>query len=156
MSQNQWTAVDRYISDLFAPSDPVLEAALHDSAQAELPTIQVTPGQGKLLAILAQTIAARTILEIGTLGAYSTIWLGRALPPDGKLVTLEVNPKHAEVARRNLERAGLTNVVELRLGPALDTLKQLAADGALQPQRQPRREPLPAAGPYHPLPAREY
>ncbi len=128
MPQDQWTAVDRYINELFVPPDPVLEAALQDSAQADLPNIQVTPAQGKLLAILAQTVAARAILEIGTLGGYSTIWLGRALPPGGRLVTLEVNPKHAGVARANLERAGLLGVVELRLGGALDTLPQLAAE----------------------------
>jgi len=129
MSQDTWTAVDRYINDLFIPPDPILEAALRDSAEAGLPSIQVTPSQGKLLAILAQSIGARSILEIGTLGAYSTIWLGRALPPDGRLVTLEVNPKHAGVARNNLKRAGLDKLVELRLGPALETLPMLAAEG---------------------------
>ena len=129
MSQDTWTAVDRYINDLFIPPDPILEAALRDSAEAGLPSIQVTPSQGKLLAILAQSIGARSILEIGTLGAYSTIWLGRALPPDGRLVTLEVNPKHAGVARNNLKRADLDKLVELRLGPALETLPMLAAEG---------------------------
>lgn len=129
MSQDQWTAVDGYINELFAPPDPALEAALRDSAEAGLPAIQVTPSQGKLLAILAQSIGARTILEIGTLGAYSTIWLGRALPPAGRLVTLEVNPKHAGVARKNLERAGLDKLVELRLGPALELLPLLTAEG---------------------------
>jgi predicted O-methyltransferase YrrM len=128
MSQDQWTAVDRYINDLFIPPDPVLEAALKASAEAGLPSIQVTPSQGKLLAILAQSIGARTILEIGTLGAYSTIWLGRALPPGGRLVTLEVNPKHGVVARANLARAGLSEVVELRLGPALESLPQLVKE----------------------------
>jgi predicted O-methyltransferase YrrM len=128
MSQEQWTAVDRYINNLFIPPDPVLEAALKASAEAGLPSIQVTPSQGKLLAILAQSIGARTILEIGTLGAYSTIWLGRALPPGGRLVTLEVSPKHAVVARANLARAGLSEVVELRLGPALESLPQLVKE----------------------------
>jgi predicted O-methyltransferase YrrM len=128
MSQDQWTAVDRYINELFIPPDPVLDAALKDSAEAGLPSIQVTPSQGKLLAILAQSIGASAILEIGTLGAYSTIWLGRALPPGGRLVTLEVNPKHAGVARANLARAGLNEVVELRLGAALESLPQLAME----------------------------
>ena len=128
MSQDQWTAVDRYINELFVPPDPVLEAALQACAEANLPAIQVTPGQGKLLAILAQTIGARAILEIGTLGGYSTIWLGRALQPGGHLITLEVDPKHAEVARTNLARAGLIGIVELHLGRALETLPQLAAE----------------------------
>lgn len=129
MSQETWTAVDRYISDLFVPPDPDLEAALRDSAEAGLPPIQVTPNQGKLLAILAQSIAARSILEIGTLGGYSTIWLARALPEGGKLLTLELNPKHARIARANWQRAGLSERIELRLGTALDTLPQLVAEG---------------------------
>jgi predicted O-methyltransferase YrrM len=129
MTQERWTEVDHYINELFALSDPVLEAALKASAEAGLPAIQVTPNQGKLLAILVQSIRARAILEIGLLGGYSTIWLGRALAPGGKLVTLEVEPKHAAVARANLERAGLGGTVELRLGPALDTLSQLVAEG---------------------------
>lgn len=129
MSQEQWTAVDRYIGDLLVPSDPVLDAALDDSAAAGLPAIQVTPSQGKLLMLLAQAQGARKILEIGTLGAYSSIWLARALPPGGLLVTLEVDSQHVEVAGANLARAGLGDVVEVRLGRAIDTLPQLHAEG---------------------------
>src|SRR5690242_21377534 len=125
MSQDQWTAVDQYISDLLALSDPALEAALEASAAAGLPQIQVSPTQGKLLHLLARVQGARRILEIGTLGGYSTIWLARALPADGRLISLEIDPKHAEVARANLARAGLTSVVEIRLGRAFDTLGQL-------------------------------
>ncbi len=128
MSQEQWTAVDRYISDLLVPSDPVLDAALDDSAAAGLPSIQVTPSQGKLLMLLAQAQGAREILEIGTLGAYSSIWLARALPPGGRLLTLEVDPQHAEVAGANLARAGIDSAVEVRLGRAIDTLPQLHAE----------------------------
>jgi predicted O-methyltransferase YrrM len=129
MSQEQWTAVDQYITDLLVPSDPILDAALQASADAGLPEIQVAPNQGKLLAILAQSIGARHILEMGTLGGYSTIWLARALGPGGKLITLEADPKHAEVAKANLARAGLRDVVEVRVGNALDTLPQLASEG---------------------------
>ncbi|MBA3620272.1 MAG: O-methyltransferase [Acidothermales bacterium] len=129
-AQDQWNAVDSYISDLLVPADPVLDAALRDSAAADLPAIQVSPNQGKLLMLLAQTQGARSILEIGTLGGYSTIWLARALPPDGRLLTLEVEPKHAAVARANLDRAGLGDVVDVRLGRAADTLAQLVAEGS--------------------------
>ena len=129
MSQEQWTAVDRYITDLLVPADLALEAALQASVAAGLPPINVTPNQGKLLQILARLQGAHTILEIGTLGGYSTIWLGRALPAGGYLVTLEADPKHAKIARANIERAGLANVVELRLGRALDILPQLDAEG---------------------------
>jgi predicted O-methyltransferase YrrM len=125
----QWAAVDRYYVDLLIPADPALTAALEASSAAGLPTIQVAPNQGKLLQILALMLGARSILEIGTLGAYSTIWLARALPGDGRLITLEANPRHAEVARANIENAGLADVVDLRLGPALDTLPELAAEG---------------------------
>ncbi len=128
MNQEQWTAVDRYTADLLVPSDPALDAALQASAAAGLPPIQVSPVQGKWLHLLARIQGARTILELGTLGGYSTIWLARALPADGHLITLEVEPKHAEVARTNIARAGLAKLVELRLGPALDTLPKLAAE----------------------------
>jgi predicted O-methyltransferase YrrM len=128
MTQEKWSAVDRYITDLLVPSDPALDAALRASAAAGLPPINVAPNQGKLLMLLAQAQGARNILEIGTLGGYSTIWLARALPADGRLITLEFDPKHAEVARANIARAGLADVVEVRLGRALDTLKQLAAE----------------------------
>ena len=126
MSQ-QWTTVDDYLTSLLAPADEALEAALKDSEAAGLPPISVTPPQGKLLHLLARIQGARRILEIGTLGGYSTIWLGRALPEDGTLVTLEVDPTHAEVARANLARAGLAHRVEIRLGPAADSLAALAA-----------------------------
>jgi predicted O-methyltransferase YrrM len=111
-----------------AAPDPALEAALAASAAAGLPAINVAPNQGKLLHLLARLQGARSILEIGTLGGYSTIWLGRALPEGGRLVTLEANPKHADVARANIARAGLAGLVEVRLGRALETLPQLVAE----------------------------
>ncbi|AUX31769.1 MULTISPECIES: O-methyltransferase [Sorangium] len=129
MAQEQWSAVDRYITDLLVPPDAALDAALEASAAAGLPPINVAPNQGKLLHLLARIHGARAILEIGTLGGYSTIWLARALPAGGRLITLESEPKHAEVARANLDRAGLADRVELRLGRALDTLPKLAAEG---------------------------
>jgi len=125
MSQKLWTHVDRYLADLLVPSDSVLDAALEANAEAGLPPIDVTPNQGKLLHLLARLMGARRILEMGTLGGYSTIWLARALPQGGRLVTLEFNPKHAEVARANLARAGLSEIVEVRQGAALDILPQL-------------------------------
>jgi predicted O-methyltransferase YrrM len=128
MSQEQWTAVDRYIADTLLSPDAALEAALKSSADAGLPSINVTPNQGKLLQLLAQAQGARNILEVGTLGGYSTIWLARALPPDGRLITLEFEPKYVEIARANIARAGLADVVELRVGAALETLPQLAAE----------------------------
>lgn len=129
MTQELWNAVDSYVTDLLIPPDSILEAALRDSDAAGLPQISVTPAQGKLLQILAQLKGARTILEIGTLGGYSTIWLARALPKDGKLITLEADAKHAEVATANIARAGLAGTVELRVGPALDTLPQILTEG---------------------------
>jgi len=129
MSPELWTQVDRYINGLIVPPDPALDTALEASAAAGLPAINVAPNQGKLLQLLARIQGAKNILEVGTLGGYSTIWLARALPPGGRLITLEADPKHAEVALANIARAGLTGVVELRLGPALDTLPQLAAEG---------------------------
>jgi predicted O-methyltransferase YrrM len=127
MNEGQWSAVDRFVSDLLIPSDPALDEALRASAEAGLPAIQVSPPLGKLLHLLARIRGARNILEIGTLGGYSTIWLARALPAGGRLITLEADPKHAEVARTNIARAGLAGTVELRLGKALDLLPQVAA-----------------------------
>ena len=125
MTQEQWTSVDRYIGELLVPSDPALDAALASSTAAGLPAINVAPNQGKLLQLLARMHGARSILEIGTLGGYSTIWLARALPPGGRLVTLEADPDHAEVARANIIRADLSRVVDVRVGRALDTLPQI-------------------------------
>jgi predicted O-methyltransferase YrrM len=127
--KDEWAAVDNYITDLFVPPDSALEAALQASTAAGLPQISVSPNQGKLLMILAQFKGAKSILEIGTLGGYSTIWLARALPKDGRLISLEADPKHAEVARANIARAGLAGVAEVRLGKALDTLPKLASEG---------------------------
>ncbi len=129
MTQTQWTAVDNYINDLLVLSDSALDATIQSTIDAELPQINVAPNQGKLLHILAQIQGATRILELGTLAGYSTIWLARSLPADGKLITLEANPKHAQVARENIERAGLANIVEIRVGAALDTLPQLATEG---------------------------
>lgn len=129
MTQEIWTAVDQYINQTLVTADPVLEAALQDSEKAGLPSIQVSPSQGKMLHILAKSINARNILEIGTLGGYSTIWMARALPAGGHLLTLEADAKHAEVAHANVARAGLAEIVELRLGPALNTLPHVATEG---------------------------
>jgi predicted O-methyltransferase YrrM len=122
---DQWAAVDRYFSEQLSLSDPVLDAAMAANRAAELPAIDVAPNQGKLLQLLAQLAGARRILEIGTLGGYSTIWLARALPAGGRLITLEFSPKHAEIARANIARAGLAELVEIRIGAALDTLPKL-------------------------------
>jgi predicted O-methyltransferase YrrM len=130
MNQERWTAVDRYFTESLCGADDALDAALEANAAAGLPAIDVAPNQGKLLHLLAVIQGARRILEVGTLGGYSTIWLARALPPDGRLVTLELQPTHGEVARANLERAGLSNKVELRVGPALESLRQLHEEGA--------------------------
>jgi predicted O-methyltransferase YrrM len=130
VSQETWAAVDDYVAGLLAPHDEALEAALRTSEEAGLPAIQVSPAQGKLLYLLAKSIGAKQILEFGTLGGYSTIWLGRALPADGRLTTLEAEPLNAEVAGRNIDGAGLGDLVDLRVGPALDQLPQLEADGA--------------------------
>lgn len=126
--QDLWTQVDRYFSDLLIPPNAALDAALAANRQAELPSIEVTPLQGKFLELLVRISGARRVLEIGTLGGYSTIWLARALPEDGQIITLELDPHHAEVARTNLRNAGLSNV-DLREGPALDSLRVLAANG---------------------------
>ena len=128
MSQELWSAVDGYMTELFVPRDKALDAALKASNEAGLPPIQVTPTLGKLLFMLAKMNRAKRILEIGTLGGYSTIWLGRALPKSGKLITLEFDPKHAEVATANVHRAGLSKVVEIRVGKALTTLPKLAKE----------------------------
>ena len=128
MTREQWTAVDRYFVDLFVPPNLALDAALQAAANAGLPPINVAPNQGKLLAILAQSMGAHSILEIGTLGGYSAIWLARALPPGGTLLTLEADPAHADIARANIAGAGLADRVEVRVGRALDTLPQLATD----------------------------
>ena len=129
MTKELWKAVDQYITDLLVPADPVLDAALRASDTAGLPSIQVSPTEGKLLYILARMHNAQRILEIGTLGGYSTIWMARALPPDGRLLTLEADAHHAEVARENFVHAGLSNLIQLRLGPALDTLPHVAKEG---------------------------
>ena len=129
-SEVLWASVDRYLNATLIPSDPALEAALAANAAANLPAIDVSPSQGKLLQLLAETQQAHRILEIGTLGGYSTINLARALPPNGKLITLELDPHHAKVALANIARAGLAQAVELRLGPALDSLSQLHAEHA--------------------------
>ena len=129
MADQPWAAVDEYICDLLLGSDPDLEAALESSREAGLPPIAVAPNQGKLLHLLIRSLGASSVLEIGTLGGYSAIWMARALPAGGRLVTLEAAPKHAEVARSNLDRAGVGDRVEIRLAPALDSLEELAADG---------------------------
>ena len=128
MAEALWTEVDHYIDAMLAPADAVLTAAIESSNAAGLPPINVTPNQGKFLHLLAKIAGARRILEIGTLGGYSTIWLARALPEGGRLVTIEASPKHAEVARANIARAGLAGCVDLRVGRALEVLPQIAAE----------------------------
>src|ERR1700733_4737203 len=125
-TQNIFATSDRYIDDLFAPEDEVLTAGLEEARKAGLPEIQVSSGQGKFIYLLAKVVGARRILELGTLGGYSAIWLARALPEDGLLVTLEIENKHADVAASNLARAGLSSKVEIVVGPALDTLAKAA------------------------------
>ena len=127
MMQELWTAVDRYITDNVVLEDDVLRAATDAAAAAGLPAISVTPGEGKLLYLLARLMGARTVLEIGTLAGYSTIWLGRAIGALGRVITLEADPAHAEVARANLARAGLDTIVDVRVGKALDTLPLVAS-----------------------------
>jgi predicted O-methyltransferase YrrM len=124
----EWTTVDSYITDLLVPPDPVLAAVLAGSDAADLPPIAVSPNAGKLLHLLARLVPARRVLEIGTLAGYSTIWLARALPEGGEVVTLEADQRHADVARANFTRAGLSHVIDLRLGRALDTLPKIAAE----------------------------
>ena len=130
MADEIWNDVDDFVSASFVQADSALDAALAASKAAGLPEINVAPNQGKLLMLLAQAMGARRILEVGTLGGYSTIWLARGLAPGGSLVTLEANPDYAKVAGANLARAGVADRVEIRVGRALDTLPQLAADGA--------------------------
>jgi predicted O-methyltransferase YrrM len=125
MSIEQWTAVDQFITGHLLPPDPALEAVQSACAAAGLPAISVTPPQGRFLYLLARMQGARRILEVGTLGGYSTVWLARALPHDGRLITLEVDPRHAELARQNIEQARFKERVDVHLGPALQTLPQL-------------------------------
>jgi predicted O-methyltransferase YrrM len=127
MSEEKWSSVDNYLVALLAPSDEALTRALADSEAAGLPPIAVAPNQGKMLELLASATGARRILEIGTLGGYSTISLARALPVGGALITLELEEKHARVARANIERAGLAGVVTVQVGPAADSLRSLVA-----------------------------
>jgi predicted O-methyltransferase YrrM len=130
MSQESWSAVDAYVSDLLVEHDDALEQALADSADAGLPAIAVSPPQGKFLHLLARVHHAESVLELGTLGGYSTIWLARALPADGRLVTLEVDPAYAAVAASNIARAGVAERVEQRVGPALESMRALIAERA--------------------------
>jgi predicted O-methyltransferase YrrM len=125
MSEETWSAVDAFFEERLIEADPALEAALRASAAARLPSIQVSASQGKFLQLLALAQASKRILEIGTLGGYSTLWLARALPPDGRLVTLEIEPRHAAVARENFGAAGLAEQIDLHVGPALETLARL-------------------------------
>ena len=129
MPQDQWTAIDRYITDALLPHDEALEAALAASDAAGLPAIAVAPNQGRMLELLARSIGARNILEIGTLGGYSTIWLAKALPADGRLISLEFDPRHAQVARGNIARAGFSGQVEVRVGRAIDSLPVIESEG---------------------------
>ena len=128
-AQKIWIDVDRYFAEQLRLSDPVLDAAMQANAAAELPAIDVAPNQGKFLNLLAQLTHSKKILEIGTLGGYSTIWLARALPTGGRLISLEFSPKHAEVAASNIQRAGLSDRVEIRVGPALDSLPRIESEG---------------------------
>ncbi len=130
MSQDTWAAVDRYVIEKLLPSDPSLEAALRESAKAGLPPISVSPPQGRLLYILARMQEAERILEVGTLGGYSTIWLARALEKGGRVTTLEMDPEHVKVAAKNIGRAGLSKVVDIRLGKAIETLPKLLKEMA--------------------------
>ncbi|MFF7636857.1 O-methyltransferase [Kitasatospora sp. NPDC008050] len=130
MTQQQWTAVDEYLEQALVGEDAALTAALATSERAGLPQIAVSPTQGKLLHLLALTAGARRILEVGALGGYSAIWLARALPADGRLISLEISPAHAAVARANLHEAGLEKVAEVRTGRAVDSLAELVDDGA--------------------------
>jgi predicted O-methyltransferase YrrM len=127
MTEQLWTVVDEYLTDHLQPDDPVIEAAIRESEA--LPHIAVAPAQAQFLHLLVLALHARRILEIGTLGGYSAIWMARALPADGRLISLEISEQHATVARRNIARAGLEGIVEIRVAPALETLARLEADG---------------------------
>jgi predicted O-methyltransferase YrrM len=130
MDQGLWITVDRYLTETLLSPDHAMEEALEANACAGLPAIDVAPNQGKLLHLIARIQGAKRILEIGTLGGYSTIWLARALPQDGKLITLELDPKHATVAGNNIARAGLASLVDVRVGPALESLAKLGEESA--------------------------
>lgn len=130
MNQNLWSTVDRYLTDLFLPPDSILETVITSAEAAGLPPHQVAPNQGKLLYLLAKAIRSQNVLEIGTLAGYSTIWLGRAVGPEGRVVSLEANPQYAELARANIVEAGLAEIVEVRTGPALETLPKLAVESS--------------------------
>ena len=129
MSLDQWTDVDRYFSETLVASDEALDGAQRAAKEAGLPPISVSAAQGKLLQVLVQLHNAKKVLEIGTLGGYSAIWMARALPEDGRLISLEIDPKHAEVAEASLARAGVGHKVEIRIGAAIDTLPKLADEG---------------------------
>src|SRR4249920_2004164 len=130
MNQQLFEAVDNYICDLVAPEDEALKATIESIEKNDIPQISISASQGKFLQVLAKLCNAKTILEVGTLAGYSTIWMARALPKDGKLISLEIDPHHAEVARKNIERAGLSSKVEIRLGKAIDLLPRLAEEKA--------------------------
>lgn len=129
MSETQWDAVDRYLTEALLPSDAILAEVLERCAAADLPPISVSPAQGCLLHLLVKMSGARNVLEVGTLGGYSSIWLARALPTHGRLLTIELDPRHVEIARANIERAGLSEVVELYCGFAIEVLPTLASEG---------------------------
>ncbi len=130
MSERRWSEVDAYVEQTLIGEDPALEAATRASEAGGLPPIALTPAQGKLLHLLARMHGARSVLELGTLGGYSTIWLARALPADGRLITLELDPDYARVAAANIERAGLAGLVKIEVGPALEGLRRLVAESA--------------------------
>jgi predicted O-methyltransferase YrrM len=128
-AQKIWIDVDRYFAEQLHLSDPVLDAAMQSNAAAGLPAIDVAPNQGKFLNLLARLTHSKKILEVGTLGGYSTIWLARALPPGGRLISLESNSKHADVAKSNIQRAGLSDRVDIRVGAALESLPEIEKEG---------------------------
>jgi predicted O-methyltransferase YrrM len=128
MTSEKWTAVDDYVNRLLIPADAALDAAQRAATDAGLPPISVSAAQGKLLHLLVRISGARRILEVGTLAGYSTIWMARALPPGGRIVSLEFDPKHADIARANVDRAGLSGVIEIRVGRAIDALPKLASE----------------------------